>query len=164
MAVGPRNRGWYVVSNRQYIQRIDASAVLTGRVSQESENARVNRDIKSEITEYAESHNLSNSEATQALLHAGLSTRREESLSASAETSTRAQLEQQQEQIVDQQQKIIRFQKFTVFAGIGWAVLTIATGETGPLWTALGMLTIVLMASSTYVWQYLPPFGYGSKK
>jgi len=138
--------------------------VLTQRVSQESENARVNRDIKSEITEYAKAHNLSISEATQALLHAGLSTRREESLSASAGTSTRAQLEQQQEQIVDQQQQIIRFQKFTVFAGIGWAVLTIATGETGPLWTALGMLTIVLMASSTYVWQYLPPFGYGSKK
>lgn len=131
-------------------------------MSQESENARVNRDIESEITEYAEAHNLSNSEATEALLHAGLSTRRGETLSASADNSTREQLEQQQELIFDQQQQIIRFQKFTVFAGIGWAVLTIATGETGPLWTALGMLTIVLMASSTYVWQYLPLFGYNS--
>lgn len=146
------------------IQRIDAFTVLTQRVSQELENARVNQDIKSEITEYAEAHNLSNSEATQALLHAGLSTRREATLSASTDGSTREQLEQQQEQIVDQQRKIIQFQKFTVFAGIGWAVLTIATGETDPLWTALGMLTIVLMASSTYVWQYLPPFGYGSGK
>jgi len=133
-------------------------------VSQESENTRVDRDIESEITEYAEAHNLSISEATEALLHAGLSTRREETFSATAETSTQAQLEQRQGNIVDQQRKIIRFQKLTVFAGIGWAVLTIATGETGPLWTALGMLTIVLMASSTYIWEYLPPFMYESEK
>jgi len=152
------------MDNRQHIQRIDACTVLTRRVSQESENARVTQDIESEIAEYAEAHDLSISEATEALLHAGLSTRREAPLSASTEPSTRAQLEHQQEQIVDQQQKIIRFQKLTVFAGIGWAVLTIVTGETGPLWTALGMLTIVLMASSTYVWQYLPPFGYNSEK
>jgi len=138
--------------------------VLTHRVSQESENARVNRDIESEIAEYAEAHDLAISEATEALLHAGLSTRREETLSASADISTRKQLEQRQQHIVDQQRKIIRFQKFTVFAGIGWAILTVATGETGPLWTALGMLTIVLMASSTYIWQYLPPFGYNSEK
>ena len=122
-------------------------------MSQESETARTNQETHSEITEYAEAHDLSISEATQALLHAGLSTRREAALSASAETSTRAQLEKQQEQIVGQQRKIVRFQKFTVFAGIGWAVLTIATGETGPLWTALGMLTIVLMVSSTYIWE-----------
>jgi len=146
------------------MQRIDACTVLSGRVSQELEDARVTQDIESEITEYAESHDLSISEATQALLHVGLSTRREETLSASADSSTRKQLEQRQQQIFDQQRKIIRFQKFTVFAGIGWAVLTIVTGETGPLWTALGMLTIVLMASSTYVWQYLPPFAYGSEK
>ena len=133
-------------------------------MSQELENARVDRDIESEITEYAETHNLSISEATEALLHAGLSTRRGETLSASADSSTRAQLEQQQEQIVEQQRKIIRFQKFTVFAGIGWAVLTIATGETGPLWTALGMLMIVLMASSTYIWQYFPFFSLKSNK
>ena len=138
--------------------------MLTECVSQESENARVDRDIESEITEYAETHNLSISEATEALLHAGLSTRRGETLSASADSSTRAQLEQQQEQIVEQQRKIIRFQKFTVFAGIGWAVLTIATGETGPLWTALGMLMIVLMASSTYIWQYFPFFAFNSNK
>ncbi len=146
------------------MQRIDACTVLTRRVSQELENARVDRDIESEIAEYAETHNLSISEATQALLHAGLSTRRGETLSASADSSTRAQLEQQQEQIVEQQRKIIRFQKFTVFAGIGWAVLTIATGETGPLWTALGMLMIVLMASSTYIWQYFPFFTFNSNK
>jgi len=53
---------------------------------------------------------------------------------------------------------IIRFQRVSVGAGIGWAVLTVATGETGPLWTALGMLIIVLLAASTYVWQYLPTF------
>jgi len=151
-------------NNRPHIQRIDTLTVLTHRVSQESENPRVNRDIESEIAEYAETHDLSISEATQALLHAGLSTRREETLSASADSSTRKQLEQQQEQIVGQQRKIIRFQKFTVFAGIGWAVLTIATGETGPLWTALGMLTIVLMASSPYIWQFFPFFGFKSNR
>ncbi len=138
--------------------------MLTQRVSQEPENARVNRDIESEITEYAEAHNLSISEATQALLHVGLSTRREEMLSVSADISTRKQLEQRQHQIIGQQRKIIRFQKFTVFAGIGWAILTVATGETGPLWTALGMLTIVLMASSTYVWEYFPSSVYESEK
>ncbi len=124
----------------------------------------MNQDIKSDINEYAEAHDLSKSEATQALLHAGLETRQEETRSASADDSTRAQLEQQQENIVSQQRKIISFQKLTVFVGIGWAVLTIATGETGPLWTALGMLTIVLMASSPYIWQYLPAFVYGSEK
>jgi len=153
-----------VVSNRQYIQRIDACTVLTQRVSQELENARVTQDIHTEITEYAEAHDLSISEATQALLHAGLSSRREETFSATAETSTRAQLEQRQGNIVDQQRKIIRFQKLTVFAGVGWAVLTIATGETGPLWTALGMLIIVLLASSPYIWQYFPSFVYESHK
>jgi len=146
------------------MQRIDACTVLTRRVSQELENARVDRDIESEIAEYAETHNLSISEATEALLHAGLSTRRGETLSASVDNSTRKQLEQRQQQIVEQQRKIIRFQKFTVFAGIGWAVLTIATGETGPLWTALGMLTIVLMASSTYVWQYFSSIAVKSNK
>ena len=164
MSAVPGDCDGNVVSNSRYMQRIDGCIVLTRDVSQELENAWVTQDIKSEIVEYAEAHNLSNSEATQALLHAGLSTRREATLSASANGATRDQLEQQQEQIVVQQRKIIQFQKFTVFAGIGWAVLTIATGETGALWTALGMLTIVLMASSTYVWQYLPPFGYGSKK
>jgi len=146
------------------MQRIDACTFLTGRVSQELESTRVDRDIESEIAEYAETHGLSISEATEALLHAGLSTRRGETLSASADSSTRAQLEQRQEHIVDQQRKIIRFQKLTVFAGVGWAVLTIATGETGPLWTALGMLIIVLMASSPYIWQYFPSFVYESNK
>ncbi len=133
-------------------------------MTQESETARTNQDIHSEITEYAEAHNLSNSEATQALLHAGLATRREATRSTSVDGLTRAELERQQEQIVGQQRKIIRFQKFTVFAGVGWALLTIVTGETGPVWTALGMLTIVLMASSTYIWEYLPSFAYRSKK
>ena len=59
---------------------------------------------------------------------------------------------------IPQPDLIIRFQRVSVGAGIGWAVLTVATGETGPLWTALGMLIIVLLAASTYVWQYLPTF------
>jgi len=71
------------------MQRIDACTVLTRHVSQELENARVTQEIESEITEYAEAHDLSISEATQALLHAGLSTRRGETLSASADSSTR---------------------------------------------------------------------------
>jgi len=57
-----------------------------------------------------------------------------------------------------QQRQIIRFQKVTVGAGIGWAVLTVVTGETGPLWTALGMFIIALMAASTYIWRYIPTF------
>lgn len=154
----------YLIIDRQYIQRIDTCTVLTERVSQESGNVRVTQDIDSEITEYAETHNLSKNEATQALLHAGLSTRQEATRSASADDFTRGQLERQQKHIVNQQRHIIRFQKYTVFAGIGWAVLTITTSETGPLWTALGMLTIVLMASSTYLWQYLPSFLYRSGK
>jgi len=133
-------------------------------VSQESKLVRVNPDIHSEITEYAKAHNVSNGEAVQTLLHAGLSIRREKTRSAAADPSKRVQLEQRQEDIISQQRKIIRFQKFTVFAGVGWAMLTIATGETGPLWTALGMLTIVLMASSTYVWESLRSVVYRSNK
>jgi len=69
-----------------------------------------------------------------------------------------ARLEDRQQALAEQQRQIIRFQKLTVVAGIGWAVLTVGTGETGPMWTALGMLIITLMAASTYIWRYIPTF------
>ena len=121
-------------------------------------DTQVDRDINAEITAHAELHDLSMSEATEELLHAGLKVQNQMVSSTPTTNAKQAQLEDRQQALAEQQRQIIRFQKLTVVAGIGWAVLTVGTGATGPLWTALGMLTIVLMAASTYIWQYIPTF------
>jgi len=121
-------------------------------------DTQVDQGINAEITSYAELHDLSVSEATEELLHAGLRTQNQTVSSTPTTNAKQAQLENQQQALAEQQRQIIRFQKLTVVAGIGWAVLTIGAGETGPLWTALGMVIIALMAASTYIWQYIPTF------
>ena len=121
-------------------------------------DTQVDQDINGEITAYAELHDLSRSEATEELLHAGLRTQNQMVSSTPTANAKQARLEDRQQALAEQQRQIIRFQKLTVVAGIGWAVLTVATGETGPLWTALGMFIIALMAASTYIWQYIPTF------
>jgi len=121
-------------------------------------DTQVDQDINGEITAYAELHDLSMSEATEELLHAGLKVQNQTVSSTPTTNAKQARLEDRQQALAEHQRQIIRFQKLTVVAGIGWAVLTVGTGETGPLWTALGMLTIVLMAASTYIWQYIPTF------
>jgi len=80
------------------------------------------------------------------------------SLNDDDDTLTPAQLEARQQTVAHRQRQIIRFQRLAVFGGLGWAVLTFASGSTGPAWTAIGMVIIVLMASSTYRWQYIPGF------
>lgn len=138
------------------LQRVDTSAVPTICVSQGSSNTQGDQEINAEITEYAELHDLSVAEATEELLQTGL-TAQNQTTSAPPTTDTKQRrLEQRQQALAGQQRQIVRFQKRTVLAGIGWAVLTVATGETGPLWTAIGMLTIVLMAASPYIWQWIP--------
>jgi hypothetical protein len=128
-------------------------------VSQEPLETQVSQEINAEVDEYAKMHDLSTSEATQELLRAGLESRRQTaSATPTDHNPQRKALEQQQQHLAHQQRQIIRFQKVAVGAGIGWAVLTVATGETGPLWTTLGMLIIVLLAASTYIWQYIPGF------
>lgn len=72
--------------------------------------------------------------------------------------SDHRELEERQRAIADQQRQIVRFQKYAVFGGLGWALLTLATDANGPVWVAVGMLMIVLMDSSTYIWQYIPRF------
>ena len=140
-------------------QRVDTPTVPLSDVSQESLDTPVSREISAEITEYASMHDLSKSEATQELLRAGLEHRSQTASAPPTDHSPkRNALEQRQQHLAHQQRQIIRFQRVSVGAGVGWAVLTVATGETGPLWTALGMLIIVLLAASTYVWQYLPTF------
>jgi len=121
-------------------------------------DTQVDQGINAEITSYAELHDLSVSEATEELLHAGLRTQNQTVSSTPTTNAKQAQLENQQQALAEQQRQIIRFQKLTVVAGIGWAVLTIGAGGTGPLWTALGMVIIALMAASTYIWQYIPTF------
>ena len=121
-------------------------------------DTQVDQDINGEITAYAELHDLSMSEATEELLHAGLRTQNQMVSSTPTANAKQARLEDRQQALAEQQRQIIRFQKLTVVAGIGWAVLTVATGETGPLWTALGMFIIALMAASTYIWRYIPTF------
>lgn len=138
------------------LQRVDTGAVQKTCVSQVQLDVQVNPDTNAEIAEYAELHDLSKGEASKELLRAGLRTREQTASSPPATSEKQVQLEQRQQSLAHQQQQIIQFQKRTVMAGIGWAVLTVATGVTGPLWTALGMLIIVLMAASTYSWQLSP--------
>lgn len=125
-------------------------------MSQVQLDVQVDPDTDAEITEYAELHDLSRGEASEELLRVGLRARDQTASSPPTTDRKQAQLEQRQQALAHQQQQVIRFQKRTVMAGIGWAVLTVAIGATGPLWTALGMLIIVLMASSTYSWQFSP--------
>ena len=127
-------------------------------MSQVPLDTQVDQAINAEITEYAKLHDLSMNEATEELLQAGLRTRNQTTSATPAIDTKQAQLEQRQQALAHQQRQIIRFQKVTVGAGIGWAVLTVVTGETGPLWTALGMFIIALMAASTYIWRYIPTF------
>ena len=128
-------------------------------MSQEPLDTRVSQEIDTDITEYAKMHDLSTSEAIQELLRAGLESRRQAASATSTDHNRkRKALEQRQQHLAHQQRQIIRFQKLTVGVGIGWAVLTVVTGETGALWTALGMFIIALMAASTYIWRYIPTF------
>ena len=128
-------------------------------MSQEPLADHLNSQTKAAVTEYAEAHDLSDSNAIDELVNAGLTASNHNIPAASNENGlTPAQLESQQQTIANKQRQIIRFQKITIFGGLGWAVLTFATGVNGPVWTAVGMAIIVLMAASTYIWEYIPGF------
>ena len=140
-------------------QRVDASSSLFTAVSQEPLADHLDSQTKAAVTEYAEAHDLSDSDALDELVDAGLTASNHNSPAASNENDpTPAQLESRQQTIASQQRQIIRFQKITIFGGLGWSVLTFATGSNGPVWTAIGMAIIVLMAASTYIWEYIPGF------
>ena len=140
------------------IQRVDTLPTVIVFVSQEPLEGHLNSDTEAAVTEYAEAHDISAGDAVEKLIDAGLTASKPD-LSASGEGNlTPAQLESQQQTLARQQRQIVRFQKVTIFGGLGWAVLTFATGANGPVWTAIGMAMIVLMAASTYIWEYLPGF------
>ncbi|ERH06116.1 MAG: hypothetical protein J07HN4v3_01726 [Halonotius sp. J07HN4] len=141
------------------IQRIIVFPLVCIPVSQGPLAGSLDGERKSAITDYAEANNLSASEALEEVVDMGLTASTREPQSAVGEEElTPAQLESQQQTIVRQQRQIVRFQKVTVFGGLGWAILTFATGANGPVWTAIGMGIIVLMAASTYAWEYVPGF------
>lgn len=128
-------------------------------MSQEPLEGHLDSETNAAINEYAEAYDLSASDALEEVVDAGLTASTHDPQSASGEGAlTPARLASRQQTIAHRQQQIIRFQKITVFGGFGWAVLTFATGANGPVWTAIGMLTIVLMATSTYIWEYSPGF------
>jgi hypothetical protein len=128
-------------------------------VSQEPLADHLDNQTKAAVTEYAEAHDLADSDAFDELVEAGLMASKHDSSTASNENDpTSAQLESRQQRIASQQRQIIRFQRITIFGGLGWAVLTFATGSNGPVWTAIGMAIIILMAASTYIWEYIPGF------
>ena len=128
-------------------------------MSQEPLAGHLNSETKAAVAEYADAHDLSDSDALDELVEAGLTASTHDSSAVSGTKDlTPAQLESQQQTLARQQRQIVRFQKVTIFGGLGWAVLTFATGANGPVWTAVGMAMIVLMAASTYLWEYLPGF------
>jgi hypothetical protein len=128
-------------------------------VSRESIQTRVDGETEATIQAYADANNLSRGDAIRMMVHTGLAHRDDDGLiDASERDRDRQVLEQRQLDIANRQHQIIRFQRIAVFGGIGWAVVTLATGATGPVWAALGMLAIVLMATSTYIWEYFPSF------
>ena len=127
-------------------------------MSQEPLTDHLDSQTRAAVSEYAKAHGLSDSDALDELVDAGLTASTHDSSAASTENLTPAQLESQQQTIAHQQRQIVRFQTITIFGGLGWAVLTFATGANGPVWTAIGMAIIVLMAASTYLWKYLPGF------
>ena len=139
-------------------QRIDVSSSPFAPVSQERLADHLDSQIKAAVTEYAEAHDISNRDALDEIVDAGLTASMYDSSAASTENPTPAQLRSRQQTIASQQRQIVRFQKITIFGGLGWAVLTFATGSNGPVWTAIGMAIIVLMAASTYIWEYIPGF------
>ena len=139
-------------------QRIDVSSSPFAPVSQERLADHLDSQIKAAVTEYAEAHDISNRDALDEIVDAGLTASMYDSSAASTENPTPAQLRSRQQTIASQQRQIVRFQKITIFGGLGWAVLTFATGANGPVWTAIGMAIIVLMAASTYIWEYIPGF------
>ena len=127
-------------------------------MSQEPLTDHLDSQTRAAFSEYAKAHGLSDSDALDELVDAGLTASTHDSSAASKDNLTPAQLESQQQTIAHQQRQIVRFQTITIFGGLGWAVLTFATGANGPVWTAIGMAIIVLMAASTYLWKYLPGF------
>ncbi|RJX51758.1 hypothetical protein [Halonotius pteroides] len=121
-------------------------------MSQEPTENHLDSETKTAVTEYAENHDLSTSDALKQLVDTGFNVSNHDPSAGSGENDpTPAQLESRQQAIAHRQQQIVRFQKSTIFGGLGWAVLTLATGSNGPVWIAIGMGIIVLMAVSTYV-------------
>lgn len=128
-------------------------------MSQESLEDHLDSETTAAVTQYAEAHDQSASHALNELVDAGLTASKHDTSAGSGEKDlTPRQLESRQQTIANKQRQIVRFQKITIYGGLGWAVLTFATGANGPVWTAIGMAIIVLMAASTYIWEYIPGF------
>ena len=121
----------------------------------ESLRTQLDQETTAALTAYAEGYDGSEREAMQELLRSGLQ-RHGHPEPADGQPPSHSELAARQRAIADQQAHIVRFQKYTVYGGLGWALLTLATGASGSLWIAIGMLLIVLMAASTYIWRYIP--------
>ena len=156
LAVSP---GSWRPKQNQCFQRVDTPSAPSVTVSQEPLDCHLDGETHAAVTEYATTHDLSASDALDELVAAGLTASKHDSSAASGESDlTQAQLVSQQQTIAHHQRQIVRFQKVTIFGGLGWAVLTFATGANGPVWTAIGMGIIVSMAASTYLWESIPGF------
>ena len=128
-------------------------------MSREFTETHLDSETETAIIDYAEAHGISRDDAIRKMVQTGLARLAPAETPDPAERGRdQAVLEQRQLTIARRQRQIVRFQRVAVFGGAGWAVLTFATGATGPVWAALGMLAIVLMASSTYIWEYVPLF------
>lgn len=126
--------------------------------------ARCDEDITDALKHYAEDRGISKSEAVRRMVRQGLARNGYEITAADGiGTSDEdieeirnelGEIEQRQLEIANQherQQQLLLSATLAVIGGIGWAVVTLATGASGPLWATAGLLAMATLGGINYL-------------
>jgi hypothetical protein len=102
------------------------------------------------VEDFADEHDLSHAEAVRKLIRRGLTEYGHELPMADGMGATRDEMNDRMSSIERRQQ--LQFSaSLSVIAGLGWAVVTLTTNASGPLWAIAGLAAMVTLGGINYV-------------
>ena len=120
---------------------------------------RADPDTVEALTDYADDHELSQSEAVRRMIRAGLSANDYEIAAADGMGTGQldelanqlTEIEQRQAARANQRERLEKAQAVSVFAGLSYLIFTQILGASGPLWTVVGVMAVASFGAS-YLW------------
>lgn len=108
---------------------------------------RMPADLKDRLDEYQESRDISQADAVRRLVRVGLDREQQAVPDGGAVMTRLEQIETKQEQITERRASTQRRQTTGIIVGLAYIAVTIVTGASGILWSALGAVLLFSILS-----------------
>jgi hypothetical protein len=137
------------------------AAVVDTHMGKERLSLRVDPETKGAINEYAEERDVSKSEAGRRMIRAGLSQNGYQIAEADGMGTGQleelrhelSEMEQRQAARANQRERLDVVQAVSVGAVLAYLIFTVGLGASGPLWTVVGIMSLVSYAAA-HLWAF----------